>query len=131
MPLGASPDFESYDNTVLCGHLRSFFANARKKDGSCYKKTSLDCIKYGLARYIKDKKKIDINADPDFLPARETYSAVIVKLKCEDFADVKHYPAITAADLKKPYDHNHQCLDIDTPVGLQNKVFEIMYYICR
>ena len=49
------PTFESYDNDKLNNELKLSYVNIRTKDGKQFKQTSMTAMKYGLAKYLKEK----------------------------------------------------------------------------
>ena len=64
---GTDVEFEAYTLDRLNSSLKSFYVGARKTDGTHYKKTALQNIRYGLKRYLKEKTKIDILSDSAFI----------------------------------------------------------------
>ena len=76
--------------------------------------------------------KTDINDEVEYIMSNKIFKAVCKQLKREGNASVKHYPSITGEEIKVLYSGNHNTFNIDTPVGLQQKVwFEMMFYLCR
>jgi hypothetical protein len=129
---GESEDFESLTKEQLDGLLQTFYASLRRNDRQNYKTTTLVSIKYGLAKYVKSCGNVDINDQIEFSMSNEVFKAVCKQLKREGNASVTHYPPITTEDVKVLYSGNHNTFNIDTPVGLQQKVwFEMMFYLCR
>jgi len=53
--------FEDYELSELDTALKAFYAGARKTDGSLFRKSALQNIKYGIKRYLSEKRNIDIN----------------------------------------------------------------------
>ena len=124
--------FEEYELAELDDALKSFYAGARKTDGTLFKKSALQNMKYGIKRYLNDKRNIDINKDTEFSRSNSVFQAVIVDLKRKGLAKVEHYPDISEEDLHKLYSGDSPVFDINTPCGLQFKVwFEIMLFLCR
>ena len=120
-------DFENYAKDELDKNLSFFYANVRTNAGQMYKKKALDSIKYGISRYLKDKD-VDINTDAAFIGSRETLKAVTKELKRQGFGSVEHKAVLTKDDMLKLYDPSHLTFDVNTPAGLQQKVwFELMY----
>lgn len=125
--------FEKYDDVKLDEVLSQFYMDVRKTDGSQYKSTSLNCIRYSINRYLKappHNKKLDILKDAAFANSNENFKAKTAELKRLGQGDVQHYPAIEEHDRYKMYTSMY--LSTNTPVGLQNKVqFDIRLYFCR
>lgn len=85
------------------GVLRKFYVGARKTIGERFKKTALQNIRYGLKRYLKQKRGIDILSDPDFHESNEVFKAVWTDLKRRGLGNIEHHPPISENDLKKQY----------------------------
>ncbi|KAL5015909.1 hypothetical protein ScPMuIL_005498 [Solemya velum] len=129
---GTDVEFEAYTLDRLNSSLKSFYVGARKTDGTHYKKTALQNIRYGLKRYLKEKRKIDILSDSAFTESNEVFKAVAVNLKKRGLGTVEHHPPIAECDLKKLYSGDTPVFDINTPYGLQRKVwFDLTLYLCR
>ena len=94
-------ELESLSKSELNEHLRTFYASIRKKDGEVMKKTSLTALKYGLRKFLKDTRKIDIKNDSEFASSSTVYAAVITDMKKKGFAAVEHKPVICPEDLVK------------------------------
>ncbi|CAC5400379.1 KCTD1_15 [Mytilus coruscus] len=124
--------FEEYELSELDAALRSFYAGARKSDGSLFKKSAIQNVKYGLKRYLNEKRNIDINKDNEFTKSNLIFQAVKVDLKRKGYAKVDHYPGISEEDLQKLYSGDTPVFDVNTPYGLQFKVwFEYILFLCR
>ncbi|XP_021344890.1 uncharacterized protein LOC110444861 [Mizuhopecten yessoensis] len=124
-------DFESLDKVTLNEKLRLFYASVRSKKGENLKATTLQSLKYGLSRHLKNKCKIDVITDAHFRTSQEVYKAVVSDLKKKGFGCTRHIKSITEEDLKKLY-NNKTIFNVNTPYGLQKKVwFELMFYLCR
>lgn len=125
--------FESFSVSRLDESLSRFYVDARKEDGSFYRGTSLESLRYGLNRYLKAppiNKSFDIVKDPEFRSANYSFKAAMAELKRMGNACVKHYPPLSKADLQKLYSSMH--LATNTPAGLFNKVqLDIRLYFCR
>ena len=110
--------------------LKSFYAEARKSDGTSYSKNSLNSLRFGLNRHFKAIQGTDIINNPVFADANKVFLAKCVDLKRQGLAKVEHKPAILENDLRKLYECG--VFSLDNPTTLQNKVFfEIMLYFCR
>ena len=126
-------DFESLSKPDLDKTLRLFYANVRTETGDYYKKSSLESLKYGLTRYLRDECDIDMDSD-EFKGQEDAFKAVKKDLVNRGKGDIEHKQPISRPDLVKlytEYTKNH-AFDPNTPVGLQQKVFfEILLYLCR
>ena len=130
---GEPADFENFDKPKLQSTLARFYANARKKDGHEYRKSSLQNLKNGLKRYILEKCDIDISG-AGFSDTNKVYSAKVVDLKRQGNGDVKHKEPIESEDLIKLYKYFEQ-YESDgkiNPKILQQKVFfDLLLHFCR
>ena len=107
--------------------LKSFYFNARKRNGESYKRNSFVNLRFGIAKYLNKECGIDIIGDPTFKVAEEAYKSAFAQLKEVDDTSAEHYLPITLTDLKKLYNS----FNIDTPSGLQEKVmFDILFFMC-
>lgn len=130
--LGDNSTFESFSKEALNVYLRQFFASIRKQDGSELKKSSLVSLKYGISKYLKDICNIDIQNEAIFKGCLNTFKSRVTDLKKQGKGDVQHKLEITNNDLKKLNSPDNLAFCINTPSGLQKKVwFDIMYYLCR
>ena len=130
---GQNQEFEKLDKTTLASLLSKFYLEARKADGDFYKTSSLNSIRAGLNRYLKDEYHhgiIDIIKDSEFVNANVSYRAATVQLKKLGKGDVVHHTPLDPNDITTLYESG--TFDQSTPGGLQKKVwFELMIYICR
>ena len=53
------------------------------------KKSSVNLLKYGLAKHLKETAQIDINIDPVFASSKGVFSAVLTDMKKKGFGAVK------------------------------------------
>ena len=116
-------NFKKYDDVKLDEVLSHFYMDIRKTDGSQYKTTSLNCIRYPINRYLKaapHNNKLDIIKDAAFANSNENFKVKTAELKRMGLGDVQHYPAIEEPDRHKIYTSMY--LSTNTPVGLQNKI---------
>ena len=121
---------EPQDKTSLAIILKTFYAKARKSDGSSYSKSSLNSLRFGLNRHFKATQGTDIINDTVFCEANKVFLAKCVDLKRQGLAKVVHKPAILENDLRKLYECG--VFSLVDPKTLQNKVFfEIMLFYCR
>jgi hypothetical protein len=67
--------------------------------------------------------------DPAFKKASDVFTAVTVQLKREGLRKVDHTLSLEPDELKHIY--NSTVMNVNTPVGLLNKVrFDIMFHLC-
>ena len=125
-------NFEEFSKPDLARCLRLFFASVRKGNGEELKKSSMNAVKYGLGKYLKEECGVDIEKGEEFAQCRTTYKAKLSNLQKKGKGAVEHKSEITEEDMKLLYDPNNIVFNINTPVGLQMKVwFDIMYHLCR
>ncbi len=118
------------ENEELAVILHKFYSEVRKKDGSQYTKNSLCALRFGLNRYFKAHRNIDIIKDKAFDEANKAYEIECVNLKHIGLDKPEHKPPISDADIKRLYECG--LFNTDSPSTLQNKVFfEVMLYFCR
>jgi len=119
-------DIDLHDCTPEQSAPRSFYVNARKKNGELYKLSALRSIRFDLSRHFSQELEIDIIKDPIFQKANDMFSAVSVDLKRE--AKVDHTESIEPEDLKKLY--TSLTLSPDTPEGLLHTCwFDVMFFL--
>ena len=130
---GENADFETFSVSDLDNALCRFYMDLRRVDGTSYKITSMEGIRHGINRYLKNppfNKRFDIIKDSEFVGSNINFKAVLVELKRTGKGDVVHYPVIDETDLQKLYSNLH--MNTDTPQGLFNKVqFDVRLYFCR
>lgn len=125
-------EFESLAKPLLNENLRVFFASVRNKSGGSLKVSSLQSIKYGITKYLKETCKIDVSTDPEFADCMQIMKATLTDMKKKGHGSVDHKPPISANDLKKLYSSENLAFNINTPTGLQMKVwFDLMFFLCR
>ena len=125
-------DIDLHDCTPeqLAPPLRSFYVNARKKNGELYKLSALKSIRFGLSRHFSQELKIDIINDPVFQKANGMCSTVSVDLKRKGLTKVDHTESIEPEDLKTLY--TSLTWSPDTSEGLLHKCwFDVMFFLCR
>ncbi|WAR08745.1 LOW QUALITY PROTEIN: hypothetical protein MAR_018703 [Mya arenaria] len=125
--LGAeNANFEEMPKYALNNHLRMFFASIRTEKGEELKKSTMFYVKYCLLKYLKDKCRIDISTDNDFVAAIKTFKAKLTDLQKKGKGSVVHKPQIADYDMKL-MDPANVAFNVNTPFCLQNKVwFDIM-----
>ncbi|XP_063952768.1 uncharacterized protein LOC135153558 [Lytechinus pictus] len=120
---------ETITSTELSNFLRSFYAEVRRSNGELYSKRLMITLRYGLQRHFS-KFGFNIVNDPEFREANDMFHAVLVKLKKEGKGSVDHKEPITKDDFLKI--KSSTVTDVNTPKGLQNKVFmDIMMHLCN
>jgi len=125
-------DFENFSKGKLNTHLRTFYASVRKQDGELLKKTSLNVMKNGIAKYLKEKCDIDTKKDPEFSSSAAVFSAVVTDFKKKGLGGTEHKPVICREDLVELYSPSNIALNPDSPSGLLHKVwFDAMTYLYR
>ncbi|XP_071503783.1 uncharacterized protein KIAA1958 homolog [Diadema antillarum] len=103
-----------------------FYAGLGKDDGTLYTKKSMQSIKYGISKHFISRG-VDTTCSESFPESQQCFKAMMKKLKQEGKGCVKHKNPISREDMKKIAESGQ--LDIDTPLGLQNKVFmDVMVY---
>ena len=126
------PEFEEYPKSELNSALRRFFASIRCKTGDNVKTSTLNTYKYGICKYLKEKCSTDVVKDSDFQSCLDLFKAKVIDLKKSGHGSVDHKPPIAEHDLQVLYRADNVALNINTPSGLQSKVwFDIMFYLCR
>ena len=128
-----SVDFESFDKDKLKKWLTKFYVEVKKKDGTDYRKSSIQNLKNGLKRYLKETCSLDISGS-DFSHANKVFAAKVVDLKRHGKGDVKHKDPIEGEDLTQMYNY-FELYDVNgkvSPTILQQKVFfDIALHFCR
>ena len=127
---GMNTAFESLSKNELDSVLSSFWVEARTKTGELYKKTSLDSIRYGLNRFLKQNSQtgtFDLLTDAAFDKSNESYKTALRVIKAAGKSEIDHYPPVPKSDLEKLSKSIY--FNVNTPVGLQNKVqWDVRYY---
>ena len=99
--------------------LGKFYAGVKSRSGESYRKKSMQALRYGLQKYFLHLRDIDIIKDTNFAKSGRVFKTVLRKLKVEGKASVKHHKTVSETDMNKI----QNSLDLDTPRGLQRKVF--------
>ena len=120
-------DFSNISKSDLASILRKFDVCACSKTGDICKRNSFNCIKFGIAPFMKSLNGFDIVNDPEFAAANEAFKAQSVELKPQGKSRINHHSEI---DLQKLYTSVAE--QINTPKGLQLKVWiDIMLHLIR
>ncbi|XP_041456833.1 uncharacterized protein LOC121409085 isoform X2 [Lytechinus variegatus] len=112
-------ELSDIDLTILDQLLGKFYAGVKRQSGGSYSNKSMQALRYGLHKYFHDLRGIDIIRGSQFLNSRQVYRAVLQKLRKEGKASVMRHKPVSESDMTKILDS----LDLDTPRGLQRKVF--------
>lgn len=130
--LGKNSDFEKKSKAEINESLRMFYASIRQLNGKELKKKSLDSLKYGISKYLKEQCKIDIKNDPEFVTSQKMFKAKCKDLRKKGLDNIEHTPDITEEDLSVLCDPYCEAFDINTPSGLQRKVwFDLIFHLCQ
>ena len=117
----------------LDNNLRKFYAEARKKEGKEYGKSTLLCLRSGIERYLNFppyKRGLKFSQNPVFKNSNMMLNAKIIDLKQQGKQNVEHKPDISTQDLQKL--KYHPVLSPSTPLGLLRNVwFHTTLYWCR
>ncbi|XP_031561324.1 uncharacterized protein LOC116297270 [Actinia tenebrosa] len=117
----------------LNDNLKSFYAEARNKDGGNYSKSTLLGFRNGIERYLSNpphKKSFHIATDPAFKQSNQILDAKLKSMKKKGESNVQHKPAIEPEDLRRLKES--QAISPTTPQGLLFNVwFHITLYFCR
>ena len=110
--------------------LKLFYAEARKRDGTFYSKTTLTGRRFGRNRHYMFPFDIDIMNGEAFTYANKGFDAKCVELKRISFAKIEHTTPILEYIFQKVYEG--AVFDVDNSTKLRNKVFVmVMLYFCR
>lgn len=121
-------NFTDADISTLDVLLSKFYAGARNQKGGLYSKKSMQSIRYGLQRHFLAKRGFDIVNSTDFPMAKSSFKSLLVKLKEQGKASVKHHSPVSDSDMALI----QRSLDVTTARGLQQKVFiDTMVYFAN
>ena len=129
---GQCEDFEKLSKAELDSTLCLFYVEIRRLDGEYYKTASLNSIRAGICRHLKDNGKsgIDLLKDTEFEESNTAFKAALVQLKDMGKGDTVPHTDIDENDMDTLFSSG--VLNDNTPYALQHKVwFELMIYICR
>ena len=77
--------------------LTKFYSEARNESGDLYKKNTLTNTRYGINRFLSEKK-FDIIKDHAFVNSNKMFKVMTVQLKREGKGGIDHHPPIEAND---------------------------------
>ncbi|XP_052777005.1 uncharacterized protein LOC128214539 [Mya arenaria] len=121
--------FENYETAKLNNILGNFYAGLRRPGGIKYRKSSMQAIRAGLARYISVYRRDNIVLGRDFKTANSVFQSVCSFLSLEGKGDVDQKEILAKEDLEKLY--LSKAFSTSTPTGLLNKVwFEVCINFC-
>ena len=89
-----------------------------------YKKSGLNCLRFGITKYLNQERGIDIVSNAKFAGANQAFKAAMAELKQVGKGAVQHYLVINLQDLQKLC----ASFKVKSPAGLQYKV--IYYSLC-
>lgn len=96
----------SKDELNVC--LKCFYTSARKKDGTCYKSSSMKSIRTAIDRFLRSpphNKPFSIISDPAFTKANKVLGAFVKDLrKTGKIAGVVRKKVISKEQVKKLFD---------------------------
>jgi hypothetical protein len=118
---GQPDNFEALGKLQLAKILERFYAELRKTDGDYYKTASVNGIRTGINRHLKNASpgSIDIIKDSEFTAANMSFKASLVQLKKIGKGDVKHHSSIDENDIEALY--RSGVFNRDSPVGFCTK----------
>ena len=128
---GESVEFEHYSKSELCSVLRTFYVEARKKNGDFYTTSSLNAMRFGINRHLQSvRRNIDILTDLEFCDANRAYRTQIAELKKRGKAEINRRQHFSMVDLLKLY--FSPVFDTNSPEGLLRKVFfDVLHMLYR
>jgi len=114
-------------------NLRRFYAEARKKTGEPYSRSSLVGFRHSIEIYLNfppHQRNLKISTDPRFNRSNQMLDAQIVSLKRSGKENVVHKPPLEDEDLLKL--KFSQALSLNNPLALLRNVwFHIVLFFCR
>ena len=123
------PSIQATTVTELDTCFRSFYAEARKADGSRYAKKSMITLRYGLQKHFIKERDIDIINDKEFSKSNDMFKAVLVHLKKDGVGEHQQKAVMPPEDIEKLYE---KVFSVDSPNALQKKtMFEYLFYFCN
>ena len=99
-------DLATIPSSNLCLLLSQFWLSLRTEKGEYYKANSLQNIRHGINRRIKElKREFDIIKSPEFAESNTAFKAQMKELKRTGKADTTHHEPLSEADLSKVYSY--------------------------
>ena len=128
---GRPAAFEGMDKAPMASMLKFFYGEVRQVNGSPYSRSGLVNIRSAIQRHISSppfNREFNIMKDSEFNCANQVVQGTIKTLRERGLDVTKHKTAIDADDMSKI----RQSLDVNTPVGLQDKVFvDVVLHFAR
>ena len=88
----------------------------------------MKALRYGLHKHFLNLRDVDIVKDKEFTKSGRIFKTVINQLKQKGKANVKHHRPVSKNDMNTI----QNSLDVDTPRGLQQKIFiDVMVYFAN
>ena len=117
----------------LDANLRRFYAEARKKSGETYSRSTILGFRHAIERYLNApplNKGLKLLSDPRFKRSNEMLNAQIVALKRQGKENTMHKPPIENEALMKL--KTSQALSHNNPLALLRNVwFHVVLFFCR
>ena len=117
--------------------LYEFYTDAQYKSSESettpekYKNTTLNSIRAGINRHLKDQRGIDIIKDERFVRSNQMFKAVKKANKKEGKGNVDHKITISHEDMKKLDNYFRQYMRPSARILQQFCLFNILFYGCR
>ena len=113
-----------------------FYTDARYKssnDGKLekYKNTTLNSIRAGINRHLKDTRGVDIMKDERFVKSNQMFKAVKKENKKDGHGNVDHKISITASDMEKLDRYFRGYMSPSSKKLQELCIFNILFYGCR
>ena len=125
---GGDSTLEGLSPEEVNNMLVRFYAGVRTSKGELYKLSSMRSMRFSIQRYFLQSSGIDILNNNIFNPSNACFENVLKEIKKSGKGSTSHHPEIEPEDIQKLY----QSFNIDTPSGLQEKVWlDIMLYLIR
>ena len=126
-------ELEQISKDDLADILKSFYTNARTKNGECYHLQSLKSMQSNMNRWFQENMDINIITDPLFSSANLRFKAVQVTMKKIGKAVTKKTEKITDDDMLAISNYfNVDHMWCPNPSILQKCViFNIIYFLCQ
>lgn len=128
------PNADTITTENLPDVLMDFYTELRKVDGEGeYKTSTLKCIRAAINRYYKDKRCLDIIANPAFIKSNQMFKGVTSKAKEEGRGETDSRPPIEPEDLQQlsTYFSNNLAGPPDAEKLQEVMLFNIIYYMGR
>lgn len=121
---GHDQDFTVLSEEDLGKRLKSFYAEARNKDGELYAKSSMMCIRAAIQRFLQGPPHdlvINIMCGPAFVAANNVIQGAIKLMRRDGLDKSTRYQPISLEHLQQIYSSG--AFNPSTPTTLQLKTF--------